>query len=368
MRRRGLWWARRGSERSPEIHVDPVGAATAMTAKPGKRNLITDVAGLRIGNAADERIRSGVTVLLPDRPVVASVDVRGGAPGTRETDLLDPSARVEEVHAIVLSGGSAFGLDAGSAVANALAARGVGLAVGAARVPIVPAAILFDLLNGGDKDWGEMPPYAALGRQALDAASPEFALGNEGAGYGAKAGRLKGGLGSASIVTAGGLAVGALVAANPRGSVVMPGEDCFWAWALERDGELGGQAPPRGPIAADADLDLLQPPGAMLGANTTIGIVATNAQLGKAELKRVAMMAQDGYARAIRPVHTPFDGDIVFALSTGALAVAEPRASTLAIIGALAADCVARAVARGVFAATSLGPFPAYRERHGRPA
>jgi L-aminopeptidase/D-esterase-like protein len=326
-------------------------------------NLITDVAGVRVGHADDGRLGSGVTAIVFDTPAVAAIDVRGGGPGTRESALLDPAMTVERIDAIALSGGSAFGLDAASGVQAWLAERGRGFPIRSARVPIVPAAILFDLLNGGDKGWGERPPYAALGRAALAAAGPDFALGNRGAGFGAKAGRLKGGLGSASAATADGLQVGALVAANPRGSVVMPGGDCFWAWPFERDGELGRQIPPRAPVPADEDPDAALPPPRP-AANTTIGVVATNAVLDKAEARRIAIMAQDGYARAIRPVHTPFDGDTVFVLATGRHRLAEPRAAAIGLLGSIAADCVARAVARGVFAAAALGDWPAYRERH----
>jgi L-aminopeptidase/D-esterase-like protein len=330
-----------------------------MTIEPGPRNLITDVAGIRVGNAHDARLRSGVTVVLPERPAVAAVDVRGGAPGTRETDAFDPACLVETADAVVLSGGSAFGLDAASAVTAWLAARGHGFAVGTARVPIVPAAILFDLLNGGDKAWGESPPYAALGRAACAAASAEVALGNAGAGHGAKAGGLKGGLGSASALTGDGFQVGALVAVNAWGSAVMPGGTCLWAWPFERCGELGGQTPPTAPLPVE---EMPGPsPGEAAGANTTIGVVAVNARLSKAEARRIAIMAQDGYARALRPAHTPFDGDTVFVLATGAQALAEPRASGLARLGAIAADCVARAVARGVYEAESLGDLPGYR-------
>jgi len=332
-----------------------------MTAQPGPRNLITDIAGIRVGNAEDHRVRTGVTVVLPERPAVAAVDVRGGAPGTRETDALAPSCLVEAVDAVVLCGGSAFGLDAASAVMSWLAARGVGFAVGAARVPIVPAAILFDLLNGGEKEWGEHPPYADLARAACAAAGARFALGNAGAGFGAKAGTLKGGLGSVSAVTSDGLAVGALVAANPIGDVVMPGETCFWAWALERNGELGNQRPPRRAIPAD-DGFVMPALGAGVAGNTTIAVIATNAALSKAEAQRVAIMAQDGFARAIRPAHTPFDGDTVFALAMGDHALGEARAVALARLGALAADCIARAVARGVYEAETLGSFTGYRE------
>jgi L-aminopeptidase/D-esterase-like protein len=331
-----------------------------MTVAPGPRNLITDVAGIRVGNAADARARSGVTVVLADRPAVAAVDVRGGAPGTRETDALDPTCLVDTVDAVVLSGGSAFGLEAASAATNWLAARGRGFAVGPVRVPIVPSAILFDLLNGGDKGWGETPPYAALARAACAALGADFALGNEGAGFGALAGALKGGLGSVSAAAPEGLVVGALVAVNARGETVMPGERCFWAWPLERAGELGGQSPPRRALPVESDP--LPGPSPSVGGNTTIGVVATNAALSRAEARRVAIMAQDGYARAIRPVHTPFDGDTVFVLATGEQALAEPRPLALARLGAIAADCVARAVARGVFAAETLDDLISYRD------
>jgi len=335
--------------------------------KPGPRNLLTDVDGILVGQAEDARIRTGTTLILPAAPCVAAVDVRGGAPGTRETEVLTPSNLVEAIHGLVLSGGSAFGLDAASGVSSWLAARGRGFAFGPACVPVVPAAILFDLLNGGDKAWGAEPPYRALGLAACDAAGRDFALGNAGAGYGAKAGTLKGGLGSASILAEDGLQIGALAAVNAFGSTIMPGQDCFWAWALEQQGELGGQPMPRAPIPLEADLD---PFSALAGAapistNTTLGVVATNAALTKSQALRVAIMAQDGMARAIRPVHTPFDGDIVFALATGAWALPAESAPTLLRIGALAADCLARAIARGVYEAQALGPLPAYRDRHG---
>jgi L-aminopeptidase/D-esterase-like protein len=331
-----------------------------MSLAPGPRNLITDVSGILVGNAEDFGVRSGVTVVLAEAPAVAAVDVRGGAPGTRETDALDPTCLVETADAVVLSGGSAFGLEAASAAMTWLAAKGRGFPVGAARVPIVPAAILFDLLNGGDKAWGEAPPYAALARAACAAAGRSFALGNAGAGCGATAGTLKGGLGSVSAVTEDGLELGALIAVNAHGETVMPGERCFWAWPFERNGELGGQSPPRRALAPHAALLPAAGPG--IGGSTTIGVVATNAALSRAEARRIAIMAQDGYARAIRPVHTPFDGDTVFVLATGAHKLAEPRPAALALLGAIAADCVARAVARGVYAAESLGDLRSYRD------
>ncbi len=322
---------------------------------PGPRNAITDVPGLRVGQTEDRAAWTGVTVILPDAPAVAACDIRGGGPGTRETDLLAPSAMVERVHALCLSGGSAFGLEAASGVMEHLAAHGIGFAVGTARVPIVPAAILFDLLNGGNKAWAT-PPYRALARAACEQASLDVAQGNAGAGYGAKAGRLKGGLGTASL-RVGEDWVGALVAANPVGSVLHPGTLSFWAWPFEQLAELGGQVPPPHVIPnLTAWTDTALP---HLGANTTLAVVATDAPLTKADAQRLAIMAQDGLARAIRPVHTPFDGDSVFALATGDGSGVDPY--RLARLGQAAADCVARAVARGVYEAETLGEFPGYR-------
>lgn len=331
--------------------------------RPGPRNLITDVEGLSVGNAASAAARSGVTVVLPHEPAVAAVDVRGGGPGTRETDALHPAGLVERIHGLVLSGGSAFGLEAASGAMAWLAARGRGFAVAGACVPIVPAAVLFDLANGGDKGWGMLPPYRALAIDACDSAGPVFALGNAGAGLGAKAGDLKGGLGSASVVDGEGLQVGALLAANPVGFAVMPGQATLWSWAWELEGEMGGQPPPSGPVGPDPVLPdwLMQ-----AGANTTIGVVATNADLSRAEALRVAIMAQDGLARAVRPAHTPFDGDTLFALATGTYRLPQTAARAVAVarIGALAADCVTRAIGRAVWLAESLGDRVSYRERH----
>jgi L-aminopeptidase/D-esterase-like protein len=328
--------------------------------RPGPRNLITDLDGLLVGNAEDGALRSGTTVLLPERPAVMAVDVRGGAPGTRDTEALAPDTLVEQFHGLVLSGGSVFGLAAADGVAGWLSARGVGLAMGPRPVPVVPAAILFDLRNGGDKDWGEANPYPALGRAACEAAGRDFRLGNAGAGMGAKAGSLKGGLGSASAFAADGVQVGALVGANPYGEVVMP-DGAFWCWALELDGEFGGRPPP-GPGRQPLPDGFPATPPAL--SNTTIAVVATNLALGKAQAQRVAMMAQDGIARAIRPAHTPFDGDTVFAVSTGALR-REVTPMLVARVGAMAADCLARAIARAVHAAEPLGDKPGYRRTFG---
>jgi L-aminopeptidase/D-esterase-like protein len=326
--------------------------------RPGPRNLITDVPGIRVGNAEQAEHLTGVTVVLPDRPAIAAVDVRGGGPGTRETDALHPAALVERADAIALSGGSAFGLDAASGVSAWLAARGRGFQVGEARVPIVPAAILFDLLNGAPKDWGHMPPYRGLAMKACDAADFGFELGNAGAGMGAMAGALKGGLGSASAVGDDGLIVGALAAANPVGSVVMQGQSTMWAWMLEQEGELGDQTPPESPVSMEPDLpEVLQ-----AAANTTLVVVAVGERLTRAQAQRVAIMAQDGIARAVRPAHTPYDGDTVFVLSTGD--GHPPGPAEVARIGAIAADCTARAIARGVYEARSAGGRPSWRERY----
>jgi len=329
------------------------------TARPGPRNLITDVPGLKVGQAQDDVVRTGVTVILPDDRAVAAVDVRGGGPGTRETEVLQAENLVDAVDAIVLSGGSMYGLGAGDGVAAWLGARGRGYPVSSLphlpRAPIVPAAILFDLANGGDKAWGEDPPYRRLGMEAAGNAGLDFALGVAGAGYGAKAGQLKGGTGSASIVTHDGYTVGAIAAVNSFGSVVGGDGLTFWASPFEIDGEFGGRSPAGLAIPADDWGMAKLNPG--VRENTTIACVATDVALTKAQARRVAIMAQAGMAMSIRPVHTPFDGDIVFALSTGRrpLDDASDRSANqmVARIGALAADCLARAVARGVYEAVA---------------
>jgi L-aminopeptidase/D-esterase-like protein len=329
---------------------------------PGPLNLITDVAGLLVGHAADPRLRSGVTVVLPNARAACSVDVRGGGSGTRETDLLRPEAAMSGVDAVCLSGGSAFGLDAASGVMQWLAERGRGFPVRGHVVPIVPAAILFDLANGGDKDWGAEPPYRRLGHAACDAATGgAFPLGNTGAGFGAMAGKLKGGLGSASWQEADGLMVAALVAVNPVGSVLTPGNRGFWAQPWEQGDEFGGL---NSAFARDIDLGLAAEsriarpvPGGDVGGHTCIGVVATNSMLDKTGLRQVAAMAHDGLARAVRPVHTPMDGDTIFALATAAWqdqGAAVSRDWLIARVGSIAADCMARAVARGVWSATPL--------------
>jgi D-aminopeptidase len=327
-------------------------------------NAITDVPGLNVGHAHDATICSGVTVLIGDAPFTAAVDIRGGAPGTRETDAVGLAGSIDEAHAIVLSGGSAFGLAAASGVHAWLAARGVGFRVGDARVPIVPAAILFDLLNGGDKAWGEHPPYDALGRAACAAAVRACPCGSIGAGYGATTATLRGGLGTASVRLPGGVVVGALAAVNPLGSVTIGTSHHFWPAPFEQAGEFGGHGLPR-EWPADALTLRLKTGSAPAPQNTTIAIVATNAALSKRECHRLAVMAQTGLARAIYPVHTPLDGDVVFGVSTGMLQVGT-HAMSLSEIGAHAANALARAIARGVYAADATPAFwagpPAYRQ------
>ena len=315
------------------------------------RNLITDVPGLKVGNAADATLASGVTAILFDEPAVASADVRGGAPGTRDIDLLQPDETVERIDAVVLSGGSAFGLDAPTGVQAWLRQQGRGFAIGPVVVPIVPGAIVFDLLNGGNKDWGRFPPYRDLGYAAAANAGHDFALGNTGAGLGATTVNLKGGLGSASATMRDGATVGAIVIVNAVGSVTIGDGPHFWAAPFERDREFGGRG-----------LPAAMPPNALEirlkgGAreNTTIALVATDATLTKAQAKRLATVAHDGLARAIYPVHTPLDGDVVFAAST--CRHAAPDLMAFAELGALAANVLSRAVARAVYEARAL-PFP----------
>lgn len=324
------------------------------------RNLITDVVGVLVGQAHDARLASGVTAIIFDPPAVASVDVRGGAPGTRETDLLDPHRTVECIDAIVLSGGSAFGLDAAAGVQAYLREKGRGFAIGDARVPLVCGAVLFDLLNGGDKSWGRFPPYRELGYAAASAAAPTFGLGTAGAGYGATTVNRKGGLGSASASTARGHVVGAVVAVNACGSVIVGEGPQFWAAPFEVNGEFGGLGFPSS-LAPHA----LAPIGkGGLGESTTIAVVATDAALTKAQTRQFAIMAQDGLARAIYPAHTTLDGDTVFGVATGQREIAD-AIKEVAELGAIGANVLARAVARGIFEATALpGGPPSWQDCH----
>lgn len=330
--------------------------------KTGPANLITDVVNLRVGNADDKNLRSGSTVIVGDTPFIAAVDVRGGAPGSRETDLLAPDKLVDSIDAIVLSGGSAFGLDAASGVMDALHQSGRGFAVGPVRVPIVSSAIIFDLLNGGDKQW-KTNPYRKLGVQALQNANTHFALGSEGAGTGASCADLKGGLGSASLITSNGFTVGALVIANPRGSVCVPGSRHFWAAPFEIDAEFGDAGLPQSrPELKLHDPRLSNNPK----ANTTIAVIATDAKLTVAQSQRVAVAAHDGLARAIVPSHTPLDGDMVFSLSTEQHELVNPISDQAEICHA-AAICLARAIARGIYEARPMAGdlLPSWRDRWG---
>jgi len=316
------------------------------------RNLITDIPGVRVGHAGDAKLGSGSTAVIFDRAVVASVDVRGGGPGTRETALLDPAQTVDGIDAIVLSGGSAFGLDAASGVQAWLREQGRGFAVGSARVPIVPGAILFDLLSGGDKNWGRYPPYREFGYEAARTAGSDCALGSVGAGLGATTVNLKAGIGSASGRTRDGLLVGAIVAVNAAGSVTVGDGPHFWAAPFERSQEFGGRG---WPPAFSADALALRSKGGPRQA-TTLAVIATDAKLTKAQANRLAVIAQTGLARAIYPVHTPLDGDVVFAAAMGAKPLPD-TVTSLSELGMVAANVLARAVARGVYEASAL-PFP----------
>lgn len=299
-------------------------------AKPGDNDSITDIAGIKVGQSEDPHINTGVTVILPDNPITMGVDIRGGGPGTRDTEALDPSCLVEKVHGLVLSGGSVFGLSAADGVINHLSEKGIGLPLGPRAVPIVPSAILFDLRNGGDKEWGEDPPYTALAKKAVLSASTTINIGRYGAGFGATSGGQNGGIGTASLVTENGIQVAAIIAVNSFGTVTQ---------------EVGGEQIERGVVK--------MPKLGLVGSNTTIGAVATNVALDKAGCKRLAMMAQDGFARAIRPIHTPFDGDTIFAMATGEKETTEPLSATLAYLGTLAADCVVRAIEKAIKAANA---------------
>jgi len=324
------------------------------------RNLLTDITGVSVGHATDLKLGSGVTAIVFDKPVIASGSVLGGAPGGRETALLDPAMTVETVDAFVLSGGSAFGLDAAGGVQAGLREIGRGLTVGTTKVPIVPQAILMDLLNGGNKDWGRHSPYRDMGFEAFEAAKPgDFSLGTVGAGTGATTATFKGGLGSASARTKAGHTVAALVAANALGSPTIGDGPHFWAAPFEQAQEFGGLGMP-----ADFDTDMR-----LKGINvtaTTIGVVVTDAVLTKAQAHRLSILAHDGLARAVLPAHLPFDGDTMFAAATGEKPVTDM--AELMEIFHLATIVTARAIARGVFEATALpveGAQAAWRDRFG---
>jgi D-aminopeptidase len=328
--------------------------------QPGPKNLITDVQGLLVGNAQDGSIKTGVTVLTADQPLVTSYCVMGGAPGTRDTDLLAPDKTVKSVDALVLSGGSAFGLDAASGVVDKLKESGKGLEVAGHIVPLVPAAILFDLSNGGKKDWSNNP-YPNLGKQAYENLNPEFELGSFGAGCGAQGGTMKGGLGSASFKLSNGITVGALVAANPAGDATDETGRHFWAAPFEVGNEFGAfGAPSGGSYAKSFERSEFFPLEDR--ANTTIGIIATDADLTKAQAQRLATSAHDGIARAIVPSHLPYDGDLIFACSAKKIPLRD-EIYDLAKICHAASLCMARAIARGFYNAENLpgDPMPTYK-------
>jgi L-aminopeptidase/D-esterase-like protein len=330
------------------------------------KNLLTDIAGVRVGHADDKRIASGVTAVIFDKPAVAAIDVRGGGPGTREGALLDVANTVEAIDAIALSGGSAFGLETGGGIQAWLAEQGRGFAVRGALIPIVPGAICFDLLNGGDKNWGRFAPYRELGYAAAANASTDFALGSAGAGLGATTANLKGGLGSASAATPAGVHVAALAVVNAVGTVTVGDGPWFWAAPFEVGAEYGGRGLPPSFTPEMLAMRIKGAAAATPVENTTLAVVVTDAQLTKGQAKRLAMIAQTGFARAIYPVHAPMDGDVLFAAATGEKPV-DPLVG-LTELGMVAANVVARAIARGVFAATALpflGALPAWKDRFG---
>ena len=329
-------------------------------------NLLTDIAGVSVGHADDAALASGVTAILFDKPAVASIDVRGGGPGTREDALLDPVSTVDAIDAITLAGGSAFGLEAGGGVQAFLAERGRGFRIRDAVIPIVTGAICFDLINGGNKSWGRFSPYRDLGYAAAAAAGGSFALGSVGAGLGATTANFKGGLGSASAATRDGVKVAAIAVVNAVGSVTVGDGPWFWAAPYEVDGEYGGRGMP-GTFTPDMlRMRIKGGADATAAESTTLVLVVTDAVLTKAQAKRLAIIAQTGMARAIYPVHAPLDGDVVFAAATGSRPI-DPLFG-LTELGMVAANVVARAIARGVYTATALpflGALPAWGDRFG---
>lgn len=328
------------------------------------KNLLTDIAGVRVGHAHDASIATGVTAIVFDKPAVASLDIRGGGPGTRDSALLDPVNTVDGIDGLALSGGSAFGIDAGGGVQAWLAEQGRGFRIANAVIPIVPGAVVFDMLNGGDKNWGRFAPHRDLGYVAAAAASDNFALGSVGAGYGATTANFKGGLGSASATTAGGVSIAALAVVNAVGSVTVGNGPWFWSAPFEIDGEFGGYGMP---ASFTPDMLAMRIKGAATATaieNTTLVAVVTDAILTKAQAQRLAMLAQTGFARAIYPVHAPLDGDVVFAAATGVKPI-DPLVG-LTELGTVAANTVARAIARGVYEARALpfpGALPAWKDR-----
>ena len=306
------------------------------------------IPGFNIGHAADENLLSGVTVVIPDEPVTAAAHVMGGAPGTRETDLLAPDKLVQKIDGLVLSGGSAFGLDAASGVQAWLREQGRGFLVGDSQVPIVPAAILFDLNNGGDKSWDRYPPYRELGYAAADSLVQNSPEGPVGAGIGATTVGGRGGLGVAVQNLDGGVLVCSIAVCNAAGSVRIGDTKHFWAAPFEQGNEFGGFG---WPDDTPGDVDVIRTKGeTSQGESTTLAVVMTNADLDQAGCQRMAINAHDGFARAIYPVHTPADGDLVFALSSNEIDTDPGLVQPIHLFTA-AANTVARAIARGVYEA-----------------
>lgn len=328
-------------------------------------NLITDIEGLSIGHADDASLASGVTAIVFETPTVASVVVRGGAPAGRDLGCLEVEASVAGVDAILLAGGSGFGLDAAGGAQAFLREAGRGFQVGAIRVPIVPQAIVFDLLNGGNKNWGRFSPYRDLGYAACAAAAIGFGLGSVGAGLGATTANLKGGVGSTSCISAHGYRIGALAVVNAIGSATIGDGPHFWAAPWEEESEFGGLGMPEHLTVRDLEV-ARKGHARQAEPGTTIALVATDAKLDKAQAKRLAIMADDGLARALRFAHAPMDGDTVFAAATARKPLIDPDHVTE--IGIAAGDCLARAIARAVYQATALpfaGALPAWRDRFG---
>ncbi len=305
------------------------------------------IPGINIGHAIDEKVRTGTTALLFDKPAVAAVHIMGAAPGTRETELLDPEFTVDEVDALVLSGGSAFGLDAASGAQAWLKEQGRGVPLDPVRIPIVPSAILFDLRNEGDKDWGRYPPYRELGYDAIANTTDEPALGAVGAAYGAATANTPGGFGMASTALLQGGTICAAAAVNAVGSPLIGDTNHFWAAAFEENEEFGGRAYPH-PWPDDARQGRTKSGQRIAGANTTLAVVMTDVALNAAQAKRIAIAAHDGFARALYPVHTPADGDLIFVVSTGTIILGEEELLELGVLGA---NVTSRAIARGCFEA-----------------
>ena len=327
--------------------------------RTGPTNLLTDVLGITVGHANDARIATGVTVALFEPDAVAAVAITGGAPAGRDQECLSPDAEIASVHALVFAGGSGFGLDASTGAQAWLRERGRGVGFGRTIIPIAPGAICFDLMNGGDKNWGRFPPYRDLAYAACEAASADVALGSVGAGFGATTVDLKGGIGSASAVLSTGATVSALVVVNAIGSAVICGGPNFWAAPWEISDEFGGLGVPAKPDTR------LRWKGDGQTA-TTIGMVATDVTLTKVQARRLAIAASGGLSKGLRLASAIFDGDTVFAASTGKRPLG--GAAEMIELCALASDTLARAIARGVYEATALpyaGAVPAWRDRFG---